>query len=603
MLRSKYDLDIEAVNLNRNDPKYQKLTSEQLEQYIPHVTELISRLQSPQKYISLCRELQKKYQQVIPKVRTMEVYHHLLKLNQISRNKIFEDVGRLKRMKSQSGITSVTVVMGPSQFSCPEKCSYCPDDPKIAKSYLLREPAVLRGAQYEWDAFDQFTGRCQNLFAMGHKVTKIELNIKGGTFSYYPKEYSEEFIRDCFSAANQFWGLVKNAPLEIKILFDKSKVRHLSLPDEQKINTYAKCCIIGLTIETRPDWITKVELKRLRYLGVTRIEIGIQHLDDEILDVSDRKCPTYKTKNAIRLAKNNGFKIDGHFMLGMPYATYQDDMQMLQYLFSTQNTDIQVDQMKFYPTMVTDYTQIKEWYEKGIYVPWHHTHPELLHEILGWVCEKVPKYIRINRVMRDIPNGYVHAGHNQLSLRSTLKTQNDIRGREVKDRTCDVAKSKIFIHPYQTNGGREFFISYENLNQTQIYGFCRLRLPNAENARDAICQNLKQCALIRELHVYGEVQYPGEKSNKVQHLKIGQLLLHVAEKIAFQNEYKKISVISGVGVRRYYSKFGYQLSECDYMMKVLNQNTITSYPKRVNLFLVFEIFLFVVFLVLMFIIH
>ncbi len=328
------------------------------------------------------------------------------------------------------------------------------------------------------------------------------------------------------------------------------------LKREQKKNEDAQYNIIGLTLETRPDYINNSELKTMRDLGCTRVEIGVQAIDDKILKLNKRGHGVKEISEATKLLKEYGFKVTYHLMPALPGATPAKDLEMFKQLFSDER--FQPDQIKFYPTVVTKGSLLYQWYKKGKYIPY--TDQELQELIVE--CKKVvPTYVRIIRLIRDIPGESIIAGNKITNLRQIMKDRgvkcNCIRCREVKDGI--ITDPKINIVEYPASDGTEYFISADSQDGKVLYGFCRLRIDNNSEVSPAI---------IRELHVYGQLVSIGN-TKKVQHSGLGKKLLAEAEKIVKDSKVKKIAIISGVGVRGYYRKWGYKLSD-SYMVKKIN---------------------------------
>jgi ELP3 family radical SAM enzyme/protein acetyltransferase len=472
-----------------------------------------------------------------------------------------------KRTKSHSGVLVITVVMGPGKFSCPKDCHYCPNQPGIARSYLLREPGILRGYRNGWDPIRQFNDRARALENNGHIVDKIEIIILGGTFSFYPKDYARDFIRALYYAANTF--------------YEPGGRPQLSLAEEITLNEGAACRIIGLTVETRPDYITNIELHRFRELGVTRVQIGIQHIDDQILDYVNRECSTEKAKQAVTRLLNAGFKVDAHWMPDLPGSSYEKDMAMFEYLLGPNNKDLQVDQWKVYPTAVVPFTKIKEWYDNGTYVPYaQKDNGKWMVDLICYVMVHAPYRIRLNRIVRDIPSDYIVAGENRTNLRQEIDSMmkrkclrcKDIRERECKGKALTLSDSMLHIDQFEASGGTEYYFSVEDKERTTLYGHLRLRI-NA-NIHDNTFDELKGCALIRELHTYGKlVAVSTQNSGKeTQHVGVGKRLMATAESIATRHGCPRIAVIAGVGVRNYYRKLGYKLKGT-YLVKDLEVET------------------------------
>ncbi|RNF27587.1 acetyltransferase-like protein [Trypanosoma conorhini] len=496
-------------------------------------------------------------------------YRQLVRAGELQESPVLEELLVRKRGKSHSGVLVVTVFMGPGQFSCPKDCHYCPNQPGVARSYLLKEPGVLRGYRNGWDPVSQFYDRASALENNGHVVDKIELIILGGTFSFYPKKYAEEFMAGCFYAANTYYDSAPLRPMQ-------------SLQEEITLNEEARCRVIGVTVETRPDYINASELRRFRTLGVTRVQLGVQHLDDDILNVVNRECPTAKTIVAIKRLLDAGFKVDAHWMPDLPGSSYAKDREMFEYLFSPDNENFQVDQWKVYPTATVPYTKIEEWYRKGLYKPYAELDGGAwMVKLLVYIMEQCPHRIRLNRVVRDIPTTYIMGGERRCNLRQVIEAEmkaqgircRDIRERECKGRPVDREHTSLFVDEFRASEGTEFYISVEDPERSTLYGHLRLRLRDNSGADNSLFGALEGCALIRELHTYGRlvaVSRPNSGS-EAQHMGVGTQLMREAERIAAARGFGSVAVIAGVGVRRYYGRLGYQLEDT-YMVKRLAVN-------------------------------
>ncbi|CCW65889.1 unnamed protein product [Phytomonas sp. EM1] len=470
--------------------------------------------------------------------------------------------------------------MGPGAFSCPKDCHYCPNQPGVARSYLLKEPAVLRGFRNRWDPIQQFYDRASALEINGHVVDKIELIILGGTFSFYPKPYVEEFLAASFYAASTYYDAVPLRPVQ-------------GIEEEITLNETARCRIIGVTVETRPDYINAAELRRFRRLGVTRVQLGIQHLNDDILTMINRDCPTIKTVHAIRQLLDAGFKVDAHWMPDLPGSSYETDLEMFQTLFSPENESFQVDQWKVYPTATVPYTKISEWYREGKYKPYAELEGgAYMVKLLVYIMANCPYRIRLNRIVRDIPTSYIMGGEKRCNLRQLIEAKmkaerivcKDIRERECKGHPLvDRSQAKLFVEEFRASEGTEFYLSLEDAARTQLYGHLRLRLrDDAADPRRSILPVLVGCALIRELHTYGmlvAVDAPN-RGNAAQHVGVGAELMRAAEGIARARGFRAIAVIAGVGVRRYYARLGYALRET-YMVKSLDDDAAAITQEQV----------------------
>ncbi len=477
-----------------------------------------------------------------------------------------------RAIRTLSGIAPVAVLTKP--YPCPGNCAYCPNEKGVPASYLSNEPAVMRAIRCQYDPYRQIVLRLKALENNGHEPNKIEVIVIGGTWSYFPTKYKFWYILNCFKAANDYPRLKlpedPNKDSRLKLadaLIRKIKSpfsQSLNLADikkqlklEQQKNTKAKYKIIGLTLETRPDYINDSELLEMRELGATRVEIGVQAIDDQILTLNKRGSGVQEIVSATKLLKDYGFKVTYHFMPALPGSTPSRDLEMFQELFS--NPNYQPDQIKFYPTVVTKGSLLYRWYKAGKYQPY--TDQELENLIAS--CKAiVPPYVRIIRLIRDIPGESIVAGNLVTNLRQVMQQKgvrcNCIRCREIKDKPMNAKKAKLLIIQYPASDGMEYFLSYNSPDEKDLYGFCRLRItPNSPIAP----------AIIRELHVYGQL-VPVGQTKKVQHSGLGKKLIKAAEKMAWRNKARELAIISGVGVRGYYQKLGYKLKQT-YMVKTL----------------------------------
>jgi len=449
------------------------------------------------------------------------------------------------------------------------------------RSYLSTEPAVLRANRNHFDPILQIYDRSDALTSCGHEVDKIEVIVLGGTWDHYPYNYREKFIKDIYYAVNS--------------ISDRNTL-NTNLYHEIKYNEYdAKHKLIGLTLETRPDCVTLKQIRQLRKFNVTRLQIGVQHIDNEILNMINRGCTTEDTIRATNLWKQNGGKIDWHLMPDLPGSSIEKDKEMFRKLFAVnsiqeikknhfiydlKHPELQADQLKIYPCEVTDWTKIKEWYNNGTYKPYSDDVNNLI-EVIVELKNNIFPWIRLNRIIRDIPNMNIIGGNSSTNLRQLILQRDDvnckcIRCREVKNNTSTIEEAELFIREYNGMNSTEYFLSYESPDQKILYGFLRLRI-NYSN-EDLIYQELNDCAFIRELHVYGKVIRHNNKIDKnVQHFGFGSKLIKKAEEIVKKNGLYKIAIISGVGVRQYYQeKHGYSLNK-DYMIKEFKK-----YPSKIE---------------------
>ena len=521
-----------------------------------------------------------------------------------------EERMRIVRGKSNSGVLVITVFTSPKPtytdpvsgeertqaFSCKWNCHYCPNQPGQPRSYLEREPGVLRANRYGFDCVAQMIGRMEDLYDMGPAVDKLEVLVLGGTWASYPEPYREAFVRDIYYAANTF---------ELR-----GRERG-TLEDERGENRESRVKIIGITIETRPDTITDTALATLRRYGCTRVQIGIQHLDDGILKKIQRGCLRREVVAAIARLKAWGFKIDGHFMPNLPGASPALDRWMLveQLLgcgevvarpipevlgeavadwtvWPVRHPELQIDQWKVYPCETTPYTVIEKWFREGSYVPYPET--ELVPVLLDMKPAVFP-WIRLNRIVRDIPTDYILASGDHPNLRQDLGLALKKRGAVCRCIRCREVKLGGFstsdadtvyrireygaASPGACDGATELFIACEHRVKQTLYGFVRLRLPATDEPSPHA--SFKDHAWIRELHVYGRLQKTTTDSRSVadtehsaQHRGIGKQLMHLAETLAFQVYSKKmLLVIAGEGTKGYYYRLGYRETHHGYMGK------------------------------------
>ena len=447
------------------------------------------------------------------------------------------------------------------------------------RSYLSTEPAVIRANRNDFDPILQIYDRADALSNCGHEVDKIEILVLGGTWDNYPIDYQIGFIRDIYYSINSL---------------NNRNISKLSLDEEIKRAQYSEKRIIGLTLETRPDYITIKQIRKIREFNVTRLQIGVQHIDNDILQFIERGCVTKDIEKANYLWKHNGGKVDWHLMPDLPGSSVQKDINMFQKIFGVEEIincsknhfryklkypELQADQLKIYPCSVVNWTQIKKWYEEGTYIPYSEKEEDLI-EVIAFIKNNVFPWIRLNRIIRDIPNISILGGNKNVNLRQTLLNKKEIhckciRCREIKGKSNSIDEAVLFIREYNAINATEYFISFESKDQKILYGFLRLRINT--NNEGLIYKGLNDCSFIRELHIYGKiVKHTHKNSNKVQHQGLGKKLIQKAEEISTQHNIHKIAIISGVGVREYYHKLGYKLIH-NYMIKELNNNSYQKY--------------------------
>lgn len=569
------------------------------EQYYREIIEILKRKEiSKERLAKLKVELCRKYNiKIIP--TDIEILMHASP----------KDLEKLKLItkptRTIAGVAAIAIMSYP--FSCKHgKCIYCPGGPasvfgNVPQSYTGKEPATMRAIRNDFDAYMQTFNRLEQYVALGQEIDKIELIVMGGTFPSFDKSYQESFVKNSFKAMNDFSKMFFNAgkagfsglPINFakykeffempgnirdkerekrilkKVLELKNKNKK-SLQQEQKRNETAKARCVALCLETRPDFCNEKEINEMLKLGTTRAELGVQTLQDKILNKVKRGHKIKDTIKATQLLRDSFLKVGYHMMPGLPLSNKENDISMFKELFS--NPDFKPDALKIYPCMVIQGTELFKLWKNKKYSPLTTMQAA---EIIAEAKRFIPKYCRIMRVQRDISSNVVSAGVDRTNLRqyvdSIIRKKgikcNCIRCREPKTRTINFNNVKILSSYYEASNGREVFISAEDLKNDILVGFCRLRIPY-QPFRKEITQ---KSAGIRELHVYGAAAPLGEEGS-IQHRGIGKELMKEAERIAREEFGKnKMVVISGVGAKEYYAKLGYK-KEGPYMVKRLTKN-------------------------------
>lgn len=482
----------------------------------------------------------------------------------------------LKRaVRTVSGVSPIGILTKP--YACPGRCVYCPTEDRMPKSYMSNQPAAARALRNNFHPFRQVDNRITALEDSGHPVSKLEVIVMGGTWSFLPHKYQSWYVKKIFDGAN-------GNPTSGK-----------TLKESQTVNETADKRVIGLTLETRPDFITERELIRMRKYGCTRIEIGVQTLHDHISKLTKRGHGRAHVFRAMKLMKDFGFKICWHLMPGLPGSNPELDLEMMKETF--ENEDCRPDFIKIYPCVVLETAELKEWWEDGRYTPYH---DDDIVKLLVKFQTFVPEYVRIMRLMRDIPVSNILDGAKFSNLRQILTDQpkklrevvgdefydehnldevgfrpRDIRTREVGFK--DLAKNPDLIktppvltrRDYKANGGDEVFLSFESEDKETLFALLRLRKPSGQKFSE-FGSVLHNAALIREVHSYGgEISVGDAEEGLGQHRGLGKRLIAEAERIASEEwGMKKITIIAGVGTREYYRKWGYELKST-YMTKKL----------------------------------
>ncbi|MBO3769918.1 MAG: tRNA uridine(34) 5-carboxymethylaminomethyl modification radical SAM/GNAT enzyme Elp3 [Candidatus Brockarchaeota archaeon] len=460
---------------------------------------------------------------------------------------------RVKPSRSLSGVVVIAAMTMP--LPCPHgRCSYCPGGPSknTPQSYTGLEPATMRGIRNNYDPFRQVSERIRQLEASGHVVQKAELIIMGGTFPAAPLDYQRSFVKGCFDALNGF----------------VSK----SLEEAHRFNEHSSIRCVGLTVETRPDYCREEHVDRMLSMGVTRVEIGVQTLRDDILEKVERGHGVEDTVNAFRIAKDAGLKIVAHMMPGLPGMSIEDSLEDFKKLYFDEK--FKPDMIKIYPTLVVEGTRLYEAWKKGDYKP---LEDEEAAELVARILEITPPWVRVMRVQRDIPAHAIAAGVRKSNLRELAHSILESKGlkcRCIRCREVGLSKAKVnlenvefMVRRYEASGGVEYFLSFEDLENDVLLAYLRLRKPSPWAHRREI--NEVPSMIVRELKALGRAIPLGARwSDSWQHRGLGARLMEEAENIAVENGARKILVISAVGVREYYRKLGY-FFDGTYMVKNL----------------------------------
>ena len=508
----------------------------------------------------------------LTKAALVAAYNKMVDTGEIQPDNALLERIRMKPMRTLSGVTTVTVLTKP--YPCPGKCIFCPTDVRMPKSYLPDEPGAMRALQHEFDPFDQVHARIRALKNLGHPTDKIELLILGGTWSSYRRDYQEWFVKRCFDVMNAPMPsasphvLSENGGTEEGLDIDPETkdpesmvVTQVNLPEIHSKNENAPHRNVGLVIETRPDEINPDEIKWLRHLGVTKVQLGAQSFDDHILEINKRGHDVESTRNAVALLRAAGFKVVLHWMPNLLGATPESDGEDFMKLW----VDFCPDELKIYPNQLLANAELYEYWQRGEFHPYT---TEQLVELIADIKPSIPRYCRVNRVIRDIPGNNVVEGNTRTSLRQDIQGELKKRGthcecircREVRGKSVDSKELRLHDQTYQAGFAEEHFISYIT-EDDKLAGFIRLSLPGEGSPQTGI-DELTGAAMIREVHVYGQsLEVGSEKTGAAQHAGLGTKLLAKAEKTAIEKGFGKMAVISAVGTRQYYLDRGFERGE------------------------------------------
>ena len=586
-------------------------------------------------------------------MQMLKTYHDLIQLWQASEHKVFQQLLKKRAIRSQSGIVSVQVLTKP--FWCPGECIFCPNDFTMPKSYINTEPGAMRALLNNFDPVKQVYNRLLSLHLTGHDTDKIEMIVLGGTWDVYPTEYKKEFIKWLYDACNTFPEFLKTVKLthnankslfaiedtvdktedSVQSLVAKSTTDTKEFPDTVeesiRINETAEHRMIGLTVETRPEYVTDENCQLWRELGITRLEMGIQSTNDTVLDLNKRGHSVEQCKAACHKLRQYGFKFSVHLMPGLYGSDEEKDLQTFIDIYS--DPAFRPDEIKFYPTSVIPNTELYELYKKGEYKP---IETESIQRIITTTFRDIiPPYTRIKRLIRDIPSTEIAAGSSITNLAQlmhewlykqwrntdiirhiysrlyehttyydtvedflssivvnqvlpdshsitsiigwTIDAESDrafvsldTRSREIRHRRSHEPEDiRIVIRAYKSSVGKEYFIAIET-SQWYLYGFTRLLLPDIWQTVDYDWLG-EATALIRELHVYGQVAKINSNDNThtTQHTGVGRTVMTIAEQISQQAWYHRLSVIAWVGVKEYYRNILWYHNDGTYVVKEL----------------------------------
>ena len=524
---------------------------------------------------------------------------------------------RMKPIRTASGVAPVTVLTKP--YPCPGKCIFCPSDVRMPKSYLAREPGAQRAAQFKFDPYGQTMGRLLTYHRNGHRIDKIEMIILGGTWSFYPEDYRIWFVLRCFDAMNDFQAsTAEDLPERIgeldfepspgtleevdglggtptynqaisaylqkqlggKLTDQRESATWEELDAAHRRNETADARCVGLVLETRPDHLDDDEVLRLRRLGCTKVQIGIQSLDDVVLVANRRGHDVEATRRAMAKLRAAGFKLHGHWMPNL--LSSSPDSDRVDYLRLWNDPGIRPDELKIYPCSLIETAELMKWYRSGDWRPYE---TDELADLLADCLAATPEYCRLTRVIRDIPGDEIVDGNQVTNLREVVERRmesrgrrsHDIRAREVRRSVVDPKSLRLKTMQYETGIGREVFYQFVaddvETAEERLLGFCRLSLPDDEDLGDTVrIGEIRNSAMIREVHalsslgVYGVVvgfdeSAAGERGGRSQHLGLGTRLVDAAAERARAEGFDDLAVISAIGTRDYYRGLGFEDGE------------------------------------------
>lgn len=541
----------------RASQPYRRLAGDELERHAGRVQAILAEVDRPgtlthRQFNRILRRHPRDGSAIFSKNQLVQIYRHLCETGRMAFDEALLRKIQVKPVRTISGVTPVTVLTKP--FPCPGACIFCPDDERMPKSYLHNEPAAMRAELNAFDPHEQVSRRIRAFAVNGHATDKVELLVLGGSWSSYERDYQECFLRRCLEAMNG-----STAP---------------TLEEAQDRNETAEHRQVGLVVETRPDQITPEEIRWLRRLGVTKVQIGAQSLDDSILAKNHRGHSVEQTRRAMTLLRAAGFKQVLHWMPNLLGATPERDFQDFQRLWEDES--LRPDELKIYSTVLLENTELHRYWQSGEFKPY----PE--DELIGLLIrckELVPRYCRINRLFRDIPGTDIVAGSKMSNMRQQIQRLMKETGRRCACIRCREVRGESFAAlddspddlAYRTRETEEHFLSIGD-DGGRLAGYVRLTLPDHPGGgcgSDLGIDELRDGAIIREVHVYGPSLELGQSSERhAQHQGLGTRLLQTAEEIARRAGFARMVVISAVGTRPYYAHRGYERAGT-YMAKQL----------------------------------
>ncbi|WP_410320006.1 tRNA uridine(34) 5-carboxymethylaminomethyl modification radical SAM/GNAT enzyme Elp3 [Methanobrevibacter sp.] len=537
--------------------------------------------------ISTRRELEVKKRQLCRDLKLSRFMSNadILKYAKPEEKEIVSGILKKKPTRTMSGVAIVAVMCHPHK--CPHgRCFYCPESDIAPPSYTGEEPAALRGRMYEFHPYVQCFNRLKQLKKIGHPIDKVELIIMGGTFPSRDLCYQEWFTSQCLKAMTDFGLILENKPKNYEYNLDYDEIRsfekgvlktyppndYVLIDDVQRANENSKVRCVGMTFETRPDYCKKEHINRMLNFGVTRVELGVQTLSDDLYVKIKRGHTIADVTEANQLLRDSAIKVAMHMMPGL-FVDEKQDLKMFKQLFSDDN--FKPDMLKIYPCLVTEGSELYDLWKAGGYSPY--TDEEAV-DLIVKIKKILPKWVRTMRIQRDIPSTLIEAGVKKSNLGELVYNKLEeepincqcIRCREIGHKKTSQEYTlddfEMFKETYTACNGEENFLSIEDANEESIAGFLRLRFPSKNHFRPEITD---KTALVRELHVYGNMIKIGDKNPKIgQHTGFGEKLLKEAENLSLENGKEDIAIISGIGSRNYYRKFGYE-KVGPYMVKEL----------------------------------